>query len=85
MERRIEALRSGTLLDHEAADPELLRASAAHEKREQTNLVDTLRGARRRAAASQSRAVGVDLAGCTVVTRSLGWTNDLTLQQVDWH
>ena len=25
MERRIEALRSGTLLDHEAADPEVVR------------------------------------------------------------
>ena len=59
MERRSDALRSGTLLDHEAADPELLRESAAYEDRERNNLVDTLRGARRRDAASQSRAFGV--------------------------
>ena len=72
MERRIEALRSGTLLGHEAADPELLRESDAYEKREHTHLADTLRAARRRDGASQSRAFDVGLAGCTVFTRCTG-------------
>ena len=89
MERRIEARRSGTLLDHEAAGPELLRASAAYERREHTNMADTLRAARRRDGASQSRAFDVGLAGCTVFTRctgpSIGWINDLNLQKVGLH
>ena len=87
LERRIESLRSGTLLDEEAADPLLLQETAAYEAREHTNLMDTLRSARRRDAASQSRCFDVDISGQSVFTRCTGqsvqWVDDQGLRRVD--